>query len=123
MKNLGQLMKQAQEMQAKMQEMQERVAEAEATGLAGGGMVSITLNGKNEMRSVKIDPSLADPDDMEILEDLIVAAYNDRQGQDRGPCAGGDAEGHRRPQSAAGNETALLGIVRARATPARLRAS
>ena len=77
MKNLGQLMKQAQEMQTKMQEMQERVADAEATGVAGGGMVSVTLNGKNDMRSIKIDPSLADPDDMEILEDLIVAAYND----------------------------------------------
>ena len=77
MKNLGQLMKQAQEMQTKMQEMQERVAEAEATGVAGGGMVSVTLNGKNEMRAIKIDPSLADPDDMEIMEDLIVAAYND----------------------------------------------
>ena len=68
-------------MQAKMQEMQERVAEAEATGVAGGGMVSVTLNGKNEMRSVKIDPSLADPDDMEILEDLIAAAYNDAKGK------------------------------------------
>ena len=81
MKNLGQLMKQAQEMQAKMQEMQERVAEAEATGVAGGGMVSVTLNGKSEMRSVKIDPALADPNDMEILEDLIVAAYNDAKGK------------------------------------------
>jgi DNA-binding YbaB/EbfC family protein len=77
MKNLGALMKQAQEMQTKMQEMQERVAEAEATGVAGGGMVSVTLNGKNEMKTIKLDPSLADPNDMEILEDLIVAAYND----------------------------------------------
>ena len=77
MKNLGQLMKQAQEMQTKMQEMQERVAGAEATGAAGGGLVSVTLNGKSEMRAIRIDPSLADPDDMEILEDLVVAAYND----------------------------------------------
>lgn len=77
MKNLGALMKQAQEMQTKMQEMQERVADATATGVAGGGMVSVTLNGKNEMKTIKLDPSLADPNDMEILEDLIVAAYND----------------------------------------------
>ncbi len=77
MKNLGQLMKQAQEMQTKMQEMQERVAGAEATGAAGGGLVSVSLNGKSEMRAIRIDPSLADPDDMEILEDLVVAAYND----------------------------------------------
>jgi nucleoid-associated protein EbfC len=77
MKNLGQLMKQAQEMQAKMAEMQETLGEIEVSGSAGGGMVTVRLNGKSEMRSVKIDPSLAGPDDVEVLEDLIVAAYND----------------------------------------------
>lgn len=77
MKNLGQLMKQAQEMQAKMAEMQESLAEIEVSGGSGGGMVQVTLNGKSEMRSVKIDPSLAGPDEVEVLEDLIVAAFND----------------------------------------------
>lgn len=77
MKNLGQLMKQAQEMQARMSEMQSRLEGIEITGGAGGGMVSATLTGKGELARVKIDPSLLDPKDVEILEDLIVAAHND----------------------------------------------
>lgn len=77
MKNLGQLMKQAQEMQGKMAEMQEKLETLEIVGSAGAGMVSVTLNGKGAMRSVKIDPSLINPDEAEILEDLIAAAHND----------------------------------------------
>lgn len=77
MKNLGQLMKQAQEMQARMSEMQSRLEGIEITGGAGGGMVSATLTGKGELARVKIDPTLVDPKDVEILEDLIVAAHND----------------------------------------------
>jgi DNA-binding YbaB/EbfC family protein len=77
MKNLGQMMKQAQQMQAKMAEMQEQLAAAEMTGAAGGGMVQVTMNGKGELRAVKIDPSLVDPRDVEVLEDLIVAAAQD----------------------------------------------
>ena len=77
MKNLGQLMKQAQEMQAKMGELQAKLAEAEVTGQSGGGMVQVTLNGKFDLRRVKIDPSIAKPDDVEVLEDLIVAAFAD----------------------------------------------
>lgn len=77
MKNLGQMLKQAQAMQSKMAEMQEKLAAMEMTGASGGGMVKVTLNGKNEVRSVKIDPSLVDPKDTEMLEDLIVAAFND----------------------------------------------
>ena len=77
MKNLGQMMKQAQEMQAKMAEMQERLAEVEVTGASGGGMIQVTLNGKGEMRKVEIDPALMDPNEVEVLEDLIVAATND----------------------------------------------
>ena len=77
MKNLGQMMKQAQEMQGKMAEMRERLAEREIVGAAAGGMVQVTLNGKAEMRAVKIDPSLAKPEEIEVLEDLIVAAAND----------------------------------------------
>lgn len=77
MKNLGQLMKQAQAMQTKMAEMQEQLGELEVSGVSGGGMVEVTLNGKSEMRRVKIDPSLAAPDEVEVLEDLLVAAFND----------------------------------------------
>ena len=77
MKNFSQMMKQAQQMQEKMQEMQERLAEHEVTGAAGGGMVQVTMNGRNEMKSVKIDPKLVDPNDVEVLEDLVVAATND----------------------------------------------
>ena len=77
MKNLGQLMKQAQEMQEKMGSFQERLAELNVSGSAGGGMVMVSLNGKGEMRSLKLDPSLIDPSEIEILEDLVVAAHND----------------------------------------------
>ncbi len=77
MKNLGQMMKQAQEMQAKMAELQDSLSELSIEGSAGGGMVRVTLNGKAEMRAIKIDPALVDPAEVEVLEDLIVAASND----------------------------------------------
>jgi nucleoid-associated protein EbfC len=77
MKNFGQMMKQAQEMQAKMAEMQARLDQVEMTGAAGGGLVQITLTGKGDVRKIKIDKSLADPNDVEVLEDLILAAFTD----------------------------------------------
>jgi hypothetical protein len=77
MKNLGQMMKQAQEMQSKMTEMQDKLAEMEVTGSSGAGMIEVTLTGKSDVRKIKIDPSLIDPSDPEVLEDLIVAAFND----------------------------------------------
>ncbi|MDF2764433.1 MAG: uncharacterized protein K0S81_1427 [Rhodospirillales bacterium] len=77
MKNLGQMLKQAQAMQARMAELQAQLEQVEMSGAAGGGMVSVTVNGKGEARQVKIDPSLADPEEIEVLEDLIVAAFND----------------------------------------------
>ncbi|MDX1575226.1 MAG: YbaB/EbfC family nucleoid-associated protein [Kiloniellales bacterium] len=77
MKNIGQIMKQAQEMQTKMAELQEQLAALEVSGSAGGGMVQVTMSGKGELRGVKIDPGLANPDDVEVLEDLIMAAAND----------------------------------------------
>jgi DNA-binding YbaB/EbfC family protein len=77
MKNLGQMLKQAQAMQARMAELQSQLEQVEMTGSAGGGMVSVTVNGKGEARQVKIDPSLVDPEETEVLEDLIVAAFND----------------------------------------------
>ena len=75
--NIGQMMKQVQDMQSKMGEMQKRLAEAEVQGQAGGGMVTATMNGKSELKKIKIDPKLADPKDIEMLEDLIVAACGD----------------------------------------------
>jgi DNA-binding YbaB/EbfC family protein len=77
MKNLGQLMKQAQQMQQKMAELQAQLETIEMTGMAGGGMVQVTLNGKGEMKKLKIDKSVLDPDDAEVVEDLVVAAFND----------------------------------------------
>ena len=77
MKNLGQMMKQAQGMQSKMTEMQDKLAEMEVTGSSGAGMIEVTLTGKSDVRKIKIDQSLIDPSDPEVLEDLIVAAFND----------------------------------------------
>jgi DNA-binding YbaB/EbfC family protein len=75
--NIAGMMKQVQEMQAKMGEMQKRLAEAEVEGQSGGGMVTALMNGKSELRKIKIDPKLAVPADIEMLEDLIVAACGD----------------------------------------------
>ncbi len=77
MKNLGNMMKQVQEMQAKMADMQARLDEMTVTGQAGAGMVKITLNGKNLMQSVELDDSLMKPQEKDILEDLLMAAYNE----------------------------------------------
>lgn len=77
MKNLGNMMKQAQEMQAKLASMQSRMEEQEVTGSAGGGMVSVTLNGKGQAKKCAIDAKLMTADDKDMLEDLIVAAIND----------------------------------------------
>ncbi len=77
MKGLGNMMKQAQEMQSRMANAQERISELEATGVAGGGLVEVTISGKGELRSVRIDSSLSKPEEIEIIEDLIVAAHND----------------------------------------------
>ena len=73
---LGDLMKQAQQMQERVQKLQEEVAKAEVTGEAGAGMVSITMTGRHDVKKVTIDPSLM-TEDKEILEDLIAAAMND----------------------------------------------
>lgn len=77
MKDLMGLMGKAKEMQAKFQAMQEEIAGLTADGHAGGGLVTVTLTGKGEMKSLRIDPSLFKEDDVEILEDLILAAHND----------------------------------------------
>jgi len=81
MKNLGQMMKQAQQVQTRMQEMQESLERMEVTGASGGGMVTVTMNGKGAARGVAIDPSLLEADEKEVLEDLLVAAFNDARGK------------------------------------------
>ncbi|MEC8621497.1 MAG: YbaB/EbfC family nucleoid-associated protein [Pseudomonadota bacterium] len=77
MKNFGQMMKQAQEMQSKIQEMQDQLTQMEVEGNAGGGLVTVTLSGKNELKKLSVDPSLFNSKDVEVLEDLIVAAHAD----------------------------------------------
>lgn len=77
MKNFSEMMKQAQMLQQRFQEAQEKVGLVEAEGQSGGGMVKVILNGKGLARAVTIDPSLADPKDVGMLEDLVVAAIND----------------------------------------------
>lgn len=77
MKNFNQILKQAQQMQQKMQEVQQKSEAILQEGSSGGGMVKVTINGKGYMVSVKIDPSLMIKEDIEILEDLVVAAFND----------------------------------------------
>jgi len=77
MKNVMGMMKQVQEMQSKMQDMQNELSDMEIIGQSGAGLVTVTMNGKGEMRGVKIDPSLMKPDETEILEDLLVAATSD----------------------------------------------
>lgn len=81
MKNLGQMLKQAQEMQAKMQEMQDTLENIEVTGSAGGGMCQVKMSGKGEARQVSIDPVLVIPEEAEVLEDLILTAINDAKGK------------------------------------------
>ncbi|WP_254492837.1 YbaB/EbfC family nucleoid-associated protein [Bartonella sp. B1099] len=77
MREMMSMMKKAKEMQEKMQKIQEEMANLQATGTAGGDLVRITLNGKNIIIAIQIDPSLLKPEEAEILEDLIMAAYNE----------------------------------------------
>ncbi|PCJ86369.1 MAG: YbaB/EbfC family nucleoid-associated protein [Hyphomicrobiales bacterium] len=77
MKNIMDMMKQAQGLQQKMQDAQAEIAGIEVVGTSGAGLVSVTINGNGDMRSMKIDPSLINADEVEILEDLIMAAHND----------------------------------------------
>jgi DNA-binding YbaB/EbfC family protein len=81
MKNPFEMMKQVQELQGRMQQLQEELAALEVSGQSGAGMVKITLNGKGEVRAVKIDPSLLKPDDVEMVEDLVLAAFQDAKGK------------------------------------------
>ena len=87
MKNLGNMLKQAQQMQTKMAEMQDRLAEIELSGQSGAGMVQVSVNGKGEMKRVKLSKEVVDPSDVEVLEDLIVAAFNDAKAKIDGAVA------------------------------------
>lgn len=77
MKDIMGMMKQAQQLQARMQQMQDELGAAEVEGRSGGGLVTLTLDGKGQIKRVKIDPSLMRADETEILEDLILAAGQD----------------------------------------------
>ena len=81
MKDLMGMMRQAKELQDKMQGLQEEVAAMEVSGTSGGGLVTAIVDGKGGLKAIKIDPSLAKADEIEILEDLIVAAANDARGK------------------------------------------
>lgn len=75
--NMNALMQQAKKMQEQMMKAQEELETAEVVGKAGGEMVTVTMSGKGEVKSIKLDKSAVDPDDIEMLEDLIIAAIND----------------------------------------------
>ncbi|WP_409562155.1 YbaB/EbfC family nucleoid-associated protein [Hyphomicrobium sp. MC8b] len=77
MKDIMGMMKQVGQMQARLKEMQDELQKAEIEGQAGGGLVHVTVDGRGELKRVRIDPSLMKPDEVEILEDLIVAAATD----------------------------------------------
>jgi DNA-binding YbaB/EbfC family protein len=74
---MGNLMKQAQQMQQKMMKLQEEIAQKTLDASVGGGMVTVTVNGKSEVLRIKIEPQVVDPNDVEMLEDLIVAGVNE----------------------------------------------
>lgn len=95
MKDLTGLMKQAQQMQEAMQKAQAEIDALEVTGSSGGGMVQVTLSGKGEARRVAIDKSLMDPEEVEVLEDLVLAAMNDakRKADEEGQKRMGDLTG------------------------------
>ena len=94
--DMGQILQQAQQMQQKLVEAQEELANTEVTGTAGGGLVTATVTGAMELKSLVIDPRVVDPEDTETLADLVVAAVRDASGnaqklteQKLGPLAGG----------------------------------
>jgi DNA-binding YbaB/EbfC family protein len=81
MKDIMGMMKAASEMKGKMEAMQAELADMVVEGRSGGGLVTVALSGKGDLRGLKIDPSLANPSEIEVLEDLIVAAFNDAKGK------------------------------------------
>ena len=78
-KNVNKMMKQAQKMQAQLMKAQEDLNKEEVEGTSGGGMVKVILNGAQELKSISLDPEVVDDDDVEMLEDLIIAAFTNAQ--------------------------------------------
>ena len=93
--NMNNLMKQAQRMQRQMAEKQEELESKEYTASAGGGAVEVTVSGKKELTNVKISPDACDPDDVEMLQDMIMAAVNEamKQADDASAAAMGSLTG------------------------------
>ena len=81
MRNMAGMMKKVQEMQSRMEALQQEMADTEFTASVGGGAVTVTVTGKGEMRSVKIDPAAIDADDISILEDMICLATNNARAE------------------------------------------
>ena len=81
MKDIMGMMKAASEMKGKMEALQAELADLVVEGRSGGGMVVVSLSGKGDMRGIKVDPALLKPEDAEVVEDLIIAAYNDAKGK------------------------------------------
>jgi DNA-binding YbaB/EbfC family protein len=81
MKDLNKMLKQLQQAQARMTQMQEELAAKTVEASSGGGMVKVTCNGRHEILTVKIDPQVVDPNDIEMLEDLVAAAVNEARGR------------------------------------------
>ena len=77
MKGMGNMMKQAQQLQSKMMKLQEELAERTVESSSGGGMVKVTANGRQQILSIQIEKEVVDPDDVEMLQDLVMAAIND----------------------------------------------
>jgi DNA-binding YbaB/EbfC family protein len=77
MKGMGKMMKQAQQLQTKMMKMQEELAEKTVTATAGGGMVKVVANGRQQVVSIEIEQEVVDPEDVDMLQDLVLAAVND----------------------------------------------
>lgn len=75
--NMGQMMKQVQQMQKRMEDAQKEIEESTVTATSGGGMVEVKANGKKQIISIKIDPEAVDPEDVEILQDMVLTAVND----------------------------------------------
>ena len=88
MKDLMGMMKKAQELQERMQEAQQKLGDLTVEGSSGGGLVTVTLTGKGDLRGLKIDPSLFRADDVEVLEDLIIAAHADARQKAEAETAG-----------------------------------
>lgn len=81
MGNLNQMMKQAQQMQAKLEQSKKELSEATFSATSGGGMVEVSLNGDYKLTGIKINPAVVDPDDVETLEDLVISAYKQAESQ------------------------------------------